>query len=465
MPSDQPREGFIPPRPGYGSKAALLGGLFARDGRSMLNLLTERAYSVRMGVGRIASKALFLVNAPETVREVMVDRVAAFPKHHYLAEILQPLIGISLFNANGAAWQQQRRLVDQAFAQAGLRRAFPLMQAAVGDLLWRLGARDRSQPWDAEAAMCHVTADIIFRTILSTPLDAAQAHAIYTSFRGYQENAQRIMGLSVLRVPTWLHRARCLRQGQAIRASFSGLIHERFRAIARGESGLPDDMLAALIQARDPQTGARLTVDEVVDQVGTLFLAGHETSASTLAWSLYLLACQPQLQEALRSEIELLWQGREPEFGDTRHLARTHDVFRETLRLYPPIAFYLREAGAADCLRGKPVAAGDMVSVSPWLVHRHRDFWERPDEFDPGRFNTECGRASARASYLPFGLGPRACHGAAFATQESVLILAQVVRHFRIEPMPGHVPRPTARLTLRSANGVLLRLVPREPGP
>lgn len=140
-------------------------------------------------------------------------------------------------------------------------------------------------------------------------------------------------------------------------------------------------------------------------------------------------------------------------------------MFRETLRLYPPIAFYLREAGAADCLRGKPVAAGDMVSVSPWLVHRHRDFWERPDEFDPGRFNTECGRASARASYLPFGLGPRACPGAAFANQESVLILAQVVRHFRMEPMPGHVPRPTARLTLRSANGVLLRLVSREPGP
>ncbi len=345
MPPDLPPEGFIPPRPGYGGKAALLGGLFARDGRSMLNLLTERAYSVRMGVGRIASKALFLVNAPETVREVMVDRVAAFPKHHYLAEILQPLIGISLFNANGAAWQQQRRLVDQAFAQAGLRRAFPLI-AGGGERPPRAPARARSQP---------------------------------------------AVGCRSGDVP-------CHRRHH--------LPHHPVDAAGRGAG--PCDLHIV----------SRLPGERPADH-------GPERAAPA----------------------DLAAPRALPAPGG------------------PPIAFYLREAGAADCLRGKPVAGGDMVAVSPWLVHRHHDFWERPDEFDPQRFNTECGRASARASYLPFGLGPRACPGAAFATQESVLIMAQVVRRFRIEPMPGHVPRPTARLTLRSANGVLLRLVPREPGP
>ena len=452
---------FIPPRPNTrSSKAALLGGLFARDGRSMLSLLTEQAYTVQMGVTRLARKALFLVNAPETVHEVMVDRVACFPKHGYVADILQPLIGISIFNANGAVWQVQRRLIDQAMAQAGLRRAFPVMQAAVDDLMTRLETSADGRPWDADAAMSQVTADIIFRTILSVPLDAEQASKVHVAFRGYQENAQRVMGLSALRLPTVFHRARCRRQGKAIRATFSGLIHDRYRSTERGDTGLPDDMLAALIAARDSETGARLSVDNCVDQVGSLFLAGHETSASTLAWALYLLACQPTLQNELRDEVEALWQGRDPEFGDTRRLTRVHNVFRETLRLYPPVPFYLRAAAEATCLRGKPVAKGDLVVVSPWLVQRHRGLWERPEEFDPERFGTDAGRASAKAAYLPFGDGPRACAGAAFATQESVLILARLVRRYRIETVPGHVPRPVARLSLRSANGVQLRLFP-----
>lgn len=450
-----------PPKPEARGRAALLGGLFSRDGRSMLNLLTERAYTVQMGVARVARQRIFMVNAPETVREVLTERPGDFPKHDFIADILQPLIGISLFNANGSAWAQQRRLVDQSFVQASLRRAFPLMSAATDDLLQRCDAVADGRPWAADEAMSGVTADIIFRTILSTPLAPDVALEVHEAFRRYQENAQRVMGLSALYLPTWWHRRRCRQQGAAIRASFEGLIHARYAAVERGETGLPDDMLAALIAARDPDTGARLGADEAVDQVATLFLAGHETSASTLAWALYLMACRPEVQAAVRDEVEALWRDRAPAYGDSHRLGRVHDVFRETLRLYPPIAFYLREAAADTRLRGKAVAAKDMVAVSPWLVHRHQGLWERPDDFDPQRYATDTGRASLKAAFLPFGAGPRACPGAAFATQESVLILAQLVRRYRIEPLPGHTPRPTARLTLRSANGVKLRLFPR----
>jgi cytochrome P450 len=449
---------FTPPRPGKTTRVALLGDLFTTSGRSMLNLLTERAYTVQMGVSRIARRAMFVVNAPETVREVMVECPRTFPKHHYITDILTPLIGYSLFNANGEAWAQQRRLVDQAFVQAGLRLAFPVMQSAVRDMLSRIDTIADGQPWRADAAMSHVTADIIFRTILSTPLDAAEAQQVHDAFNQYQRGAQRVMGLSAMHLPTFWHRRQCRLMGQRIRGSFSALVHQRYAATERGDAGLPEDMLSVLIRARDPQTDARLSADDVVDQIGTLFLAGHETSASTLAWALYLLACQPELQEQVRQEVTRAWGTRDPEYGDTRQLSLTHNAFRETLRLYPPIAFYLREAAQGSCLREKPVAKGDMVVVSPWLVHRHRGLWERPDEYDPHRFGTEAGAASARTAYLPFGLGERACPGSAFATQESLLILAQIVRRYRIEPVAGQVPKPTARLTLRSANGIQVQL-------
>lgn len=203
----------------------------------------------------------------------------------------------------------------------------------------------------------------------------------------------------------------------------------------------------------------------MVGQVGTLFLAGHETSATTLAWALHLLACRPALQDEVRCEVNALWGDREPTYGDTRQLALTHDVFRETLRLYPPIPFYLRQAAQPGCLRDKPVAQGDLVVVAPWVIQRHRGLWERPDEFDPHRFATEAGRTSAKTAYLPFGQGPRACPGVAFATQEALLILAQVVRRYQLAPLPGHTPTPSARLTLRSTNGVQLRLTRLADGP
>jgi cytochrome P450 len=458
---------FTPPRPGKPTRIALLGDLFTTSGRSMLNLLTERAYQVQMGVARIARRRLFVVNAPETVREVMSECPRAFPKHRYITEVLTPLIGYSLFNSNGEAWAQQRRLVDQAFVQAGLRLAFPVMQAAIGDMLARIDEQADGRVWEVDAAMSHITGDIIFRTILSTPLDADQARRVHDAFSQYQQGAQRVMGLSALFLPTFWHWRRCRLMGQQIRDSFAGLVHARYAAIERGDAGLPEDMLAVLVRARDPVTGVRLSADEVVDQIATLFLAGHETSASTLAWALYLLACQPELQQQVREEISAAWGDRDPAYGDTRQLALTQAVFRETLRLYPPISFYLRESAAPACLREKPVGQGDMVVVSPWLIHRHQHLWDRPDEFDPRRFATPEGAASARGAYLPFGTGERACPGSAFATQESLLILAQLVRRFHIHPVEGHVPRPTARLTLRSANGIRLRLAPvrAEAGP
>lgn len=329
----------------------------------------------------------------------MVAQTANYLKHAFLVDILEPLLGPSLFNPNGELWAQQRRMVDPSFARAGLRRAIPLMQAATTDLLERLdrvvsGVNGNNGHWDAHAAMSHVTADIIFRTVLCRPLNAVDAAQGHDAFRLYQGNAQRVMGLSALHLHTVFHRWRCRQLGTALRRPYAAVMRQRFEALARGEVDLPDDMLTTLIRARDPVTGVGFSEVELMGQVGTLLLAGHETSATTLAWALYLLACCPALPDEMRRDVNAVWGERDPEYGDTRQLALTHDVFRETLRLYPPISFYLRQAAPPGCLCDKPVAQGDLVVVA-WVIQRHSGLWERPDEFDPHRFATEAGRASA----------------------------------------------------------------------
>ncbi len=447
---------YTPPKPSSQSRWALLGGLFRHHGLSMLNILPSAAYRVQMGVAKLAGRGLFLVNAPETVRHVMTECPFRFPKHRYTDEVLRPLLGVSIFNTNGEIWQRHRRLVDQAFVQATLRRVFPVMLNGIDDMLDRLDrAAAAAEPWEAEEAMGHVTADIIFRTILSKPLDLAGATAVHRMFRSYQEAVQRVMGLGAFYLVTSWHQRQCKRIGESIRESYAPLIrHRRAQWLLHGEEG-PDDMLGTLMKAIDPVSGERLSETDLIDEIGLLFLAGHETSASTLAWALYLLAQQPDLQEAVRQEANDLWRERTPEFGDTRLLSNTQNVFRETLRLYPPIAFFVRQAKEDTCLRDKPVAAGDMVVVSPWVIHRHEGYWNNPDAFDPGRFDRD---DLNKASFIPFGLGERACPGAAFATQEAVLILAKIVQRYQVEPDAKHKPRPVARLTLRSGNGIVLKL-------
>jgi cytochrome P450 len=193
-----------------------------------------------------------------------------------------------------------------------------------------------------------------------------------------------------------------------------------------------------------------------------LFLAGHETTASALGWACHLVANAPDVQERMHAEVVAQLGEREPEAGDMKQLELTWNVFREALRLFPPVGFMARQASQGCPMRDKQVPAGATVVVSPWLIHRHRQWWNEPDAFDPDRYRDDAARESLRQAYLPFGMGPRACLGAAFALQEAALILSSLLRHWRLQPAAGHVPQPVGRLTIRSANGVRLVLRRRE---
>jgi cytochrome P450 len=194
----------------------------------------------------------------------------------------------------------------------------------------------------------------------------------------------------------------------------------------------------------------------MVDQVAIFFLAGHETSASALAWTLYLMATHPDWQE--RVAREALDLPERADFAVMSKLSVTRDVFREALRLYPPVPMMVREATGAEVFRKRAVKAGSQIVISPWHLHRQERLWDNPDGFDPARWESDNGKACAREAFIPFSAGVRACPGAGFAMMEGVLLLAMLVRAFRFERIAGEDPVPVAHLTVRAKEGIRLHV-------
>lgn len=447
------------PKPRKNKASALFMFFSAR--RSWLDALYERSYRMQMGEVHLPGLDLYMVNHPSSVKQVMDTQADDFPKSKLLGEALQPLLGESIFTTSGDLWRKQRSMMDPAFAQARLNVAFPVMKAAVSDMLKRLSSLPDGAEYDLEVEMTHVTADIIFRTIFSVPMEGADAKRIFHEFARFQAIAPRLLLPSIYNVrwlvwPWDVWRSR--RAASAIRNLLSQLIRPRFDAHRAGKPSETTDILESFLDAKDENTGQSFSFEELLDQVAMLFLAGHETSASALTWSAYLISNASDVQERMHREVVMHFGDREPEMSDMRYLELVRNVFRETLRLFPPVGFMARQASSACPMHRKKIEQGSTVVVSPWLIQRHRDLWADPDVFNPDRYNDDASRESLKQAYLPFGMGPRVCMGAAFALQEATLILASLVREYRISVLPDHEPQPVGRLTIRSANGVKLRL-------
>jgi cytochrome P450 len=452
---------FCPLYPKPHANKASPWAMFLGARRSWMDALYERSYSMQMGEVHLPGVDLYMVNDPAQVRRILTEDAAHFPKSPLLGGALESLLGESIFTTNGEQWQRQRNMMNPAFAQARLNVAFPRMRDAALALLTRLDAAQDGQECDIEVEMTHVTADIIFRTIFSTPMQGEDAHRVFAAFARYQALAPKLM-LPVLFGMRWMvapwNRWRSHRAALDIRQLLEGMIRARYEAHQRGEASTHEDILAAFLQARDPQTGEPFGFDELVNQVAMLFLAGHETSASALTWACYLLAKAPDIQQRAHDQVVAELDQRVPEQADMKGLPLILNIFRETLRLFPPVGFFAREAAQACPVRDKKLKKGDTLVIAPWLMQRHRKWWLDPDAFDPDRFDREESREAQKKAYLPFSMGPRVCLGAAFALQEAVLILACLVRRYELIPVEGHVPRPVGRLTIRSENGVRILL-------
>jgi len=450
------------PRPHKKKSTALL--YLFRGWYSWIHTSFERSFTMKMGQVWTPRKTIYIINEPALVKKVMVEEWRKFPKHKLLWSQLRSLLGDSIFTTNGAVWEKQRRMIDPAFQGARMKVVLPLMQASVEDMLERFGkVAGENKPVDVEIEMTHITADIIFRTILSKPINADEAATIFHAFNKYQEKALRGMILKAFKLPAFFFDRQADAYAAEIRNLLAALIRVRYDEYHSGHPGEEQDILASLLAEVDTETGRHFSYEELVDHVCMLFLAGHETSASALTWALYLIANKPGVQDRMVKEVNAAIADRAVAFGDLKKMRLTWNVFRETLRLYPPVGYFVREASETQMMRDKKVKKGCPIMISPLLIQRHRMMWGRPDVFDPDRWDSEESKQSQKDAYLPFGAGPRVCIGAAFATQEATLILSNLIRGFRFDPIAGDIPEPVGRVTIRSANGVRLMVSRRDP--
>ena len=434
--------------------------LFRRD---ILSAQPARLYRAWMAEFRTPFFRSYLCNDPDLVARVLHAPAGEFPKSDRIREGLAPLLGQSVFITNGATWARQRRIIDPAFEGGRLRDSFPAMRAAGAAMVARLAPLADGRAVEIEEEASHGAADVIFRTLFSIPIEHEVAAGVCRAFRAHQA-AQPLLNLAALvPLPRWLprpHGRRARRTAREIRGLLTRLTEARMAAIRAGTA--PDDLASRIMTTPDPETGQCFTTGEMVDQVAIFFLAGHETSASALGWALYLLARSPEWQARVAAEAgEVIDDPAGMEFSALGRLTAARAVFREAMRLYPPVPMMVREATAPDCFRARAVAPGSQIVLSPWHLHRHERLWEAPDAFDPSRWETENGRDCMRRAYIPFSAGPRACPGAGFAMAEGPLLLAMILRAFRLEPVAGETPVPVAHLTVRARNGIRLRLTPR----
>ncbi len=417
----------------------------------LLSLVPVDAYTKPCTWLGYSRRSILLVNDLDLVRDIVTDPLEIFPKNDLMVGALEPLVGDSIFVSGGERWRRQRAMIDPAFSHMRINRAFPSMRAAVEDYFELLDQRaNTGESFSLDLTMSELTADVICRTVFSTKLGTETARDVFESFTEFEESVANVNLRELIFGKPWADVKQpdnVLAACERIRKHIGDLIDPRLS----GEAKQRDDIVSALIAAKDPVDGRGFSRKELIDQLGVFFLAGHETTASALTWVFYILSQHPETAVRLRDEVNRVVGDGPVDFNHVKQLAFVRNVFRETLRLYPPITFLPRVAAEATTIGDFKVKKGAMIMISPWTSHRNRMLWRDADRFNPDRVDED-------GVLLSFGLGPRVCIGAAFATIESGLILAELVRRYDFEVSSPETVRPVSRLTTRPAEEIQCRV-------
>jgi cytochrome P450 len=432
----------------------------------LLNAAREYGDVVQLDMG---GETFYLINNPDYIQHVLQNNYQNYRKGY---EVIEPLLGKGLVSSDGAHWQRQRRLMQPAFHRQQLEGFASTITTATADLLasWT-GYADQGEALDVAAEMTGLTLRVILETMFSTDIHAereAASAAFEVALR--QFNSRLMIPFEWLdRLPTPQNRR--FRQALAtLDRIVYGIIAERRRRHHRNSHVTADldagnvgagDLLSMLLAARDEETGTGMSDREIRDEVMTIFLAGHETTANALAWVWYLLSKYPYADRRVENELHAVLRGRTPTFTDLSEFTYTRMVIDEALRLYPPAWMFAREAIDDDQLGRYRIPAGAKIMISPFITHRHASYWANPEGFDPDRFSRERSTERPRYAYFPFGGGPRRCIGEGFALMEAQLVVGMVAQAYRLDLVPGRRVEPETVATLRPRDGVWVTLHPR----
>jgi len=416
--------------------------------RNVLELIPALSYRQPIVSGDMLKRWHMLAD-PAGMKQVLLDRLSNYPKSEIMKRMLRPAIGNSLFNAEGAEWKWQRQAVAPVFTHRNVMALAPAMTATAQRTCDRLKAGRA----ELVGEMLTATFDVICDVALSGR-EHFDSETFARAITGYFRTAGRASLLDFLGIPEWFPRP-----GELLAASSVHTMHSMVAAAiqARRDQAAPpaDDLLAHMLEAQDPETGQRMSPDELIFNMQFFIVAGHETTALALSWALYLLANTPQEQDKARAQVRDVLGGRAAGPADLAALPLVRQALEEAMRLYPPVGMLARRVVAQDELCGRIIQPNDILFLPIWALHRHQLLWERPDDFLPARF--DAGAQRHKYQYLPFGAGPRVCVGADFAMMQAQIILATLLQQFRFGPSRP-TPQPVMMMTVRPEPGVYLEI-------
>ncbi len=419
--------------------------------RNVLEILPDIATRQPIVSGK-TGKRWHMVMDPDALRHILKDGLRNYPKSDVTKNILRPAIGDSLFIAEGAHWHWQRRAAAPAFSWRNISNLGPVMSLAADHVTNRLEAA-QGQAVDLFDEMTATTFEVISDVTFSGDEGFDRA-AIHKAIDSYIDQTAKISLFDILGVPSWVPRPSRLMSSGALK-QMKRVADQAIESRANADANDVPDLLDLLLSGEDPETKRRMNTAELRDNLLTFIVAGHETTALTLAWALYLCAFDQGVQTRARDEATAVLNGRTATADDLDALPYIRQIIDETLRLYPPAAVLSRTAQAPDTLCGREIQTRDTVMLPIYALHRNHLLWNNPDAFDPDRF-AKPNKIDPFA-YLPFGAGPRVCIGSGFAIQEAVIILATLLSRFRFTAIAGRDPKPVMILTLRPEGEVWLK--------
>jgi unspecific monooxygenase len=444
---------LVPPSPPRASETMTALGRMAAMRESVIGTWAQRAYEEEIIQGSFFGHSSFIVNTPDAIRHVLVDNYENYTRTPAGIRVLRPVLGEGLLIAEGRAWKHQRRTLAPAFTPRAVSPLVPHMITVINETIAKL-QRTSGEPVDLREAMQRMALEIAGRTMFSLEM-GRHGPALRDFVMEYGGRLARPHFFDLLLPLGWpspkdFSRARFRKRW----TRFVAMLMAERRAAGKKEGAPPQDLFDLMGAARDPETGEAFTDEQLGDQVATMILAGHETTAIALFWSLYLLALDPVTQDELAAEVH-----GAPVNGvsDVERLKFTRAVVDETLRLYPPAFLIARAAAAPDTIADMPVRKKDVILIAPWLLHRHEKLWRNPNAFIPSRFMPGMPPPD-RFAYLPFGAGARVCIGAHFALVEATLALARIIGAFRVELIDTEPVMPVGVVTTQPDRSPMFRI-------